>query len=543
MTIPTALPLKERYILKRHAEAARDLAYVSLNLAQVNEDDFSVTFGEECGYGEHAPAAGPEVVLRWDEATATQMVYLYTEVAQNYSGAAHRFFDTVRRPENAADASLKDTLRLGTLDVGGGTTDLVITQVGAEGVRNSSSVTLAIDPLFSEGFKIAGDDAMLQVVKDHLVPALKGALTGAGLGEERAERVLSQIMGPDHGNRQALDYIRRQQFTALVAAPVGLAMLEEYEEYDPLNPSPGHGSPRRLDEFLAMGDESVRVVIEHFNAVARREGARDFRLQDALVPVNLAAIDRTVRHTFEWMLAAMGELVRAYRCDVLILSGRTSRLPAVRALLEAGAVLPGHRIVSLHQYRVGPWYPFRDERSTVGDPKTTAAVGAMICQLGGNLANFSLRSESLQARSTARHFGKVSPEGRLNKEDTFYDDLDLENLEYQLPENKSFEFRNPMDLGFKQLGVPWWPATKLYHIDYASPADSAKLHPLIPLMVVLKLVPRTEGRSKALVYPDFEIYSVTLRDGRRAPGNLKLKLQTLDDPKGYWLDTGILLEN
>ena len=30
--------------------------------------------------------AGPEVILRWDEATATQAVYLYTQVALNYSG-------------------------------------------------------------------------------------------------------------------------------------------------------------------------------------------------------------------------------------------------------------------------------------------------------------------------------------------------------------------------------------------------------------------------------------------------------------------------
>ena len=40
----------------------------------------------------------------WDEATATQAVYLYTQVAQNYSGDANAFFDTVRHPLNQSDA-------------------------------------------------------------------------------------------------------------------------------------------------------------------------------------------------------------------------------------------------------------------------------------------------------------------------------------------------------------------------------------------------------------------------------------------------------
>src|SRR5205085_5938377 len=95
--------------------------------------------------------------------------------------------------------------------------------------------------------------------------------------------------------------------------------------------------------------------------------------------IDPADIDRTVRSVFLEMLQALAEVVWRYRSDVLILSGRSSRLPAVRAILQEACPLPPHRIISLHQFRVGQWYPFRDYRATVGDPKTTAAVGAMIC--------------------------------------------------------------------------------------------------------------------------------------------------------------------
>jgi hypothetical protein len=246
------------------------------------------------------------------------------------------------------------------------------------------------------------------------------------------------------------------------------------------------------------------------------------------------------------MLRALGEIVYRYRCDVLILSGRTSRLPAVRALIEECAALPTHRVIALHQFRVGEWYPFRDDRSTVGDPKTTAAVGAMICLLGdGMLQNFNFQSNRLRPRSTAKYFGKVGQDSRLLKEDEFYDDLDLDNPEYQLPEATFFEFRGPMPLGFRQLPVAWWPASRLYFIDYKTPADAREYNPWTPIKVKLK---RSGKKGEEKVTKEEYVDNPNLLIGeakdlkdRSLATKLVLRLQTLDQPQGYWLDTGILL--
>ena len=35
----------------------------------------------------------PKIVIKWDEATCGQLVYLYTEVVTNFSGYAEEFFD------------------------------------------------------------------------------------------------------------------------------------------------------------------------------------------------------------------------------------------------------------------------------------------------------------------------------------------------------------------------------------------------------------------------------------------------------------------
>ena len=170
----------------------------------------------------------------------------------------------------------------------------------------------------------------------------------------------------------------------------------------------------------------------------------------------------------------------------------------------------------------------------------------MICLLGGGqLQNFNLRSELLRPRSTARFFGKLGDDGNLSKADEFYDNLNLDNPAFELPQTRH-EFRGPIPLGFRQLPVAWWPGSRLYYLDYATPDDARALSPLTPLMFSLK----RQGRDRKdkltgeefVENPDLLIDSVV--DRNEAPvrsSRLRLRLQTLDQPQGYWLDTGILL--
>src|SRR3546814_18337776 len=65
------------------------------------------------------------------------------------------------------------------------------------------------------------------------------------------------------------------------------------------------------------------------------------------------------------MLQTLGEMVWRYRCDLMLLSGRPSRLPAVAAILRETACLSPTRIVPLHSFRVGRWFTFRAARATI----------------------------------------------------------------------------------------------------------------------------------------------------------------------------------
>ena len=84
-TIPTAMPLAERQIMQRQAETARDLVYLCTGAAATEppQDGQSAAVLKP-----HADTPLPAVILKWDEASATQAVYLYSQIALHYSGDA-----------------------------------------------------------------------------------------------------------------------------------------------------------------------------------------------------------------------------------------------------------------------------------------------------------------------------------------------------------------------------------------------------------------------------------------------------------------------
>ena len=187
-------------------------------------------------------------------------------------------------------------------------------------------------------------------------------------------------------------------------------------------------------------------------------------------------------------------MVWRYRTDLLLLPAGRRACRRCATAFARPRILPPHRIVPLHLYRVGRWYPFRDYQATIADPKTTACVGAMLCLLGeGQLQNFNFRSDELKPQSTARFFGKLDRNNRLLKADEYYDNLDLDDPDYELPDT-AFDFRGPMPLGFRQFPVDWWPSTRLYSLDYANQEMAAKLNPKTPLRIKLK---RNTGRERA----------------------------------------------
>ena len=530
LTVPPSMPKPERDIFRDRVTEAMHLVWK----AQAWHPKDACPKDADDDPDSRPFPAFPAIRVEWDEATCGQVVYLYSEIKNNFSGHTEEFFDLMRRSDGDGGGMGGDRkLTVASVDIGGGTTDLVITDFELD-QGEGMNVFIVPKQRFRDGFKLAGDDIVLQVIQMFIVPALAKALESHGVKNPRP--LLARLIGADAMDVQ--DETLRQQLTLQVFYPLGLRVLMEYEHYDYLSPM-GLGM-HTFGSLLSTSRPSPEVL-DYVAGAVRREvggGQADFDLLATPLEIEL----KDVHHRFMSghmdiyrTIRALCEVIYLYQCDVLLLTGRPSLLPGIQALFRALLPLPPGRIVPMHNYHTGGWYPFsRDGR--IDDPKTTAAVGAMLCILGrGYLPDFFFRADTLRPYSTVRFIGQMDDNGIISKKNEFYRDVDLDNEEYELPE-EPFSMRGPMRLGFRQLPIERWPAAPLYTLSFA------------------------EDKLLDQVYKEGEVVRVSLKQERRKPGSerfcvlaaqtstgnrpsaIKLQLNTLANvgitETSYWLDSG-----
>src|SRR5205814_4443042 len=260
LTLPTGMPRAERLSFRKRAEAARDLVWMMM------------------GWKLDDPAApAPRVLTDWDEASCTQLVYLYTEVARNFGGDARRFFEIASKPRGKpADG----TLSIASIDVGGGTTDLIINNYGLEGA--GTSVTLFPEQKFREGFNVAGDDILLRVVQGHVLPPIEAAMRAGGIANPAD--LMAELVGGDRGGEDVIQRNLRQQFALQIAQPIALELLRAAETYDPTSGVVA-AEPRGYETFFPSGAKPSQEVVSFVNDAARKRWAKDFDVRTTVFPV------------------------------------------------------------------------------------------------------------------------------------------------------------------------------------------------------------------------------------------------------------------
>jgi hypothetical protein len=511
LTMPPAMPLAEQRVARRRTEAAIKLTWDLL------------------GWSEGAAHAPPEprAMLNLDEATATQLVYLYTEATQRFQGDIEALFQLIGRVREGYGA--QPCLRVASIDIGGGTTDLMVTTFTVEGSQ-------AINPQqnFREGFKLAGDDILAAVIERIVVPPILDRLKATGAPDAKA--LVRTLVGGDFGGQSELERHLRRQFVTQVLEPVGLDLLHAYESAK--SRAPGELYNRSFREVL--GATLTDRLAGFLQEPAHAAGARGFDLAEVRVSADWTRIDTVVRSVMRQILGDLCEVVHAYDCDILLLSGRPSRLAAVQDTVLAKLPVMPDRIVPMYQYYVGGWYPFRDANARIADPKTTAAVGAMLAALAeGHLEGFLLRTSKLRMKSTARFIGKMDISGQIKRDSVLLSEIDLDRArDRNAPQEFEVDFLAPIFLGFRQLGIERWPATPLYYMEYSNPDSVARV--ALPLKVRVERAALDEDSPEEMK-EDFVITEIEDATGSTLrKTDVMLRLQTIRSEAGYWRDTGVL---
>ncbi|MEM9968001.1 MAG: virulence factor SrfB [Pseudomonadota bacterium] len=561
LTLPTATTSQEQAIIRSRAQGALQLVWKTLGL----EDTHSKL------------STMPELIVEWDEASSTQLVYLYSELTQKFGGQIDAFLKLKGRPRPMPETlrapgeeTAKPSLRLACVDIGGGTTDLMITTYWGEANR-----MLRPMQVFREGFRKAGDDLLERVISDLVLPQIETAITQAG--GRGGREILASLFQTKGGLTQQAAQARRQ-FALRALMPLAIEVLNgcetahenarltlsvaeilklERSDYGEGADDPHHAATSSAS--LARGPATAGTLgepnatlpvelLEYLERPAQEAGASEFRLADVNIVCTREQVDAIARDVLFQPLSNMGEVIRHLGVDVLLLTGRPSRLPAVRAIIENMMVIAPHRLISMHNYKTGAWFPFRDRLSQrIGDPKSTVAVGAMLIAMSqSRIENFTVDTTAFRMRSTVRYIGRMERNGKIPEENLIFSDVDLDHKPRGKELQATVQLYGPTRIGSRQLALERWTATPLYKLDIATNAAAEKR----PLTVEIEREERDDLEDDEATAAQklaaerareaFSIGEVTDRDNtRRKSEEVVFRLQTLGFSDDYWIDTGI----
>ncbi|EDT8874770.1 hypothetical protein AAM31_004823, partial [Salmonella enterica subsp. enterica] len=534
LTLPSAMPKQEREIFRQRMFEALALVWKAMGW-HPQDEDFTTPKQRE-----KSVVPVPEIQMEWDEASCGQLVWLYNEAISHYAGRTESFFNALARPDRQPEPGVVPgrALRVASIDIGGGTTDMAIVHYQLDdGVGANVKITPHL--LFREGFKVAGDDLLLDIIQRCVLPSLQTALQRAGVTDAAA--LLATLFG-DSG-RIDTQAILRQQTALQLFMPLGHAVLSAWEQSDINDPFAGlHATFGDL--LIRRPTSNVMNYIQQAIDHALPSGSPTFDIFNVPLQIQFSQLQEALlagQFTLTTPLHAVCEAISHYHCDILLVTGRPTCLPGVQALIRHLQPVPVNRIVWMDKYQVHEWYPF-SQQGRIGNPKSTAAVGAMLCSLALDLRlpRFNFKAADIGAYSTVRYLGVLdNTVNTLRDENIWYHEIDLDKPGATLDARLHFPLRGNVTLGFRQLANSRWPATPLYCLSI----NSAELAKTIAGDGVLNVRLKLRGSSKDSAPESFILSDAWLQDGTPVAADaLTLKLNTLADRRRsgshYWIDSG-----
>lgn len=519
LTTPPCMAIEEKELYRSCVYEAIGILWKSLGFDKSPVNQFSYLTEKairlKLAQGEGFMSVNPpmpEVHMDWDEAESGQVVYIYNESVKTFAGHGNTFIKSLRRPmsgqrigEKLKDEDGKElyAARIASLDIGGGTTDLVIKDYTfKKDVPYTSDDIVPVD-IYKDGFKIAGDDIVHDLIKQCILPrlAIPFAKNNIKFGP-----IFERLVG-ESNTENSNTAVLRTQFTQQILVKIAYKLMFHMEHLDPFASScivfgtvkdfiddtevneslpknvvrPGPFK-RPSNEVLDYVDKVVGETFENFAIM-------DFKLKFDIAKINRTILDGA-RFDICRVLNKLGEVLTTFNVDLLLLTGRSSKLPAIRSFFLQRLNLPSSRIVAMHNYRCDTWYPFLKDGEVIGDPKTTAAVGALINYLRFKHNKFNnFRFKSLpSAKGNSAHFvGILDATNRISDESVIYmyesaqmlskqnANADESNFKPYHPNKESFKAPLSVQLGYRLLDDEEFEANPLYIIEAHKSIDDIKV--------------------------------------------------------------------
>lgn len=522
VTCPTAMSKLEREALVKCANDAVKL----LNLFK--NEDYRVDI---------APAITTfkDAESKWyyDEATCSQLVYIYGEIGWKYKGACQEFFNLYGKK---AQNSIQPELTIGSLDIGAGTSDLMISRYS---YTKGDVTTITPEPLFYDSFYYAGDEMLNELIRKIMFFSSNSAFRKKmkGISEMDYRQRMRNFFGPDYTGQTIADRKLRRDFNIQYSIPLMHYFL------DMLANDIKDCTVRYSDVFEdCPPNERIKTGFKKYFS---------FDLEDLEWEFNKFVVSDVISRAFEPLLKKIATIMYAYNCDIVLLSGRPSSLSPIRNIFLKYYSVSPNRLILLNDYFVGHWYPNKNNTGKA-TAKTIVAMGALVGYYAtslGNLDKFLIDKSQLDKKlKSVINYIESSREGRP--------------IEYFITPDKNMGelmvSSLPTTLNVRQIGLDSYPSRKLYVIDFnqhkmlerirsKAIQDGTSINETQTLAKVKEIIDdlrlrmpfqlsieRDEDDKEKLI-----ITAIVDKKGNElADSNIEINIQSLGADERYWLDTG-----
>jgi hypothetical protein len=486
VTYPPGWTLQERQSYERAWTYARNIFY------------WSRYYGAE-----NAPAP-PQVSIELDEAIATQLTIVFSEIS-HLGGNGDEWFELFGRERNG-----KQSVRVMTIDIGGGTTDTSVVEYEAAEGRARGGFTLRPAIIFTDSLSDAGDALMKTLIEELLLPTI-----GAGLRDEQKSE-FEAFWGE---KPWPAEEFQRSLVVRLVFIPMVLAWIEQLGDRDLYGRPPAPVSPNKA--------KCASEQVDQFNKWMRERDLPELLPFDQPLEADFDLLDHKISQWARRLADIHARYAALFQCDMLVVGGKPSEMPHMKRIIEERIPLPRDRIIFTKGYFAGDWLPLNKRRNTIQDAKMVTAIGAALYRgmqkeifEGAKIEPRSANTETLQ-----NYWGRMSASGKaMLPSDIFMD-----------PEQDSVNVELNLFQPIGRMRLPHSMADPVYRLRWAPGSDlSGQATVTVKLQRVMHVdANRDTAGSEGLKL--VEVVSGDI-DGRPVElEDLELQLQTLVDGT-YWLD-------
>jgi hypothetical protein len=506
--------------------------------ASFRTDPNAFSLGEQVARDDLHGILPPNVQISCDEGLAIQICWLYGEAVHRHKGELKSMIQHLGRRRGPA-GSEEDTLRLASLDIGGGTIDLAIADYSFD-PKKPTSVGARCRRLFHDGISRAGDEVVRSLLEREIFRSIIDQC-----GVDLARWNGDYLKGEDETS-----VALRRLLVRNVWMPIALeclARMEATESFEAaLSTFPGvDGAKLNELENVLFAGEAPKV-----------------RLRDVVIRLDRDRMNSLIRPAIGRTISQCCDIIDQYQCDLLVVGGRPSSNPSIRRqILHAMAVPPG-QVVFLSEMRVGDWYPFTTYRQRIGDAKTCGVVGAALAfrALYG-YGNFRLQVEPTEEPQAI--IGHLLSDARAlaaNSALGFADCNALRDLErgHELTITPMVGSDEGLIIALRRINHPSAEAKPIYLVRMKSQYKRLlQRNPVHQGDVAIELaygrapaVDRRVELGDGILLPAGVIRDIVqlksvrgdimLPNGRSVPGDAAIEcvLKTMIDGEGYWIDTG-----